>query len=520
VLTLKRAPPDMEGDKTSVKRAAISGTAKCAPPKHELPPLPAKWTRTEIARLGQRAYHYADKVLSSPYNRAVAHLLEREVVLPGRGLRYSVKSRFEKEVESVAQCLRDDQGGLEKLITRELEKPPNEQQQSVLQQWRGQLRDLHKNWLARLWQDFAQGKLLAELPLDRWTVAQTEESLPLLLPATGVFSGFRRKGRQSFNKSLRFPFSPRPPKTTGFVLLPVPAIASLLIKGTTQFKDNAMQLLQSRGYREQAAGALARQFLLVKLRWCNKKSKVNRGSFAHISKYVHGDWGPGTVTGEATSTALCIVYALCAFDQVFSKKYVSQMGANPTIHCDGRNVHVVIQGVSCVKEGKSDDSLGGQEIQPLPGHIRLVGVDVNQDGLSFGVATARFQRDVELELLGDDEGSRVAEWPPDRNNDKGLQWMTGGTEEAMLRTRQHEKERAREKHQLNAIMVPGGIDGLERSQRDPSVCWDEQQLLASFHEQMLLLPFSTFLYNSPAAQLAVEIARSDNASSRKHSSLA
>ena len=212
VLTLKRAPPDMEGDKTSVKRAAISGTAKCAPPKHELPPLPAKWTRTEIARLGQRAYHYADKVLSSPYNPAVAHLLEREVVLPGRGLRYSVKSRFEKEVESVAQCLRDDQGGLEKLITRELEKPPNEQQQSVLQQWRGQLRDLHKNWLARLWQDFAQGKLLAELPLDRWTVAQTEESLPSLLPATGVFSGwvFRRKGRQSFNKSPRFPLSPRP----------------------------------------------------------------------------------------------------------------------------------------------------------------------------------------------------------------------------------------------------------------------------------------------------------------------
>ena len=178
VLTLKRAPPDMEGDKTSVKRAAISGTAKCAPPKHELPPLPAKWTRKEIARLGQRAYHYADKVLSSPYNPAVAHLLEREVVLPGRGLRYSVKSRFEKEVESVAQCLRDDQGGLEKLIARELEKPPNEQQQSVLQQWRGQLRDLHKNWLARLWQDFVQGKLLAELPLDRWTVAQTEESLP------------------------------------------------------------------------------------------------------------------------------------------------------------------------------------------------------------------------------------------------------------------------------------------------------------------------------------------------------
>ena len=127
------------------------------------------------------------------------------------------------------------------------------------------------------------------------------------------------------------------------------------------------------------------------------------------------------MTGEATSTALCIVYALCAFDQVFSKKYVSQMGANPTIQCDGRNVHVVIQGVSCVKEGKSDDSLGGQEIQPLPGHIRLVGVDVNQDGLSFGVATARFQRDVELELLGDDEGSRVAEWPPDRNDDKGLQ---------------------------------------------------------------------------------------------------
>ena len=249
VLTLKRAPPDMEGDKTSVKRAAISGTAKCAPPKHELPPLPAKWTRKEIARLGQRAYHYADKVLSSPYNPAVAHLLEREVVLPGRGLRYSVKRRFEKEVESVAQCLRDDQGGLEKLIARELEKPPNEQQQSVLQQWRGQLRDLHKNWLARLWQDFAQGKLLAELPLDRWTVAQTEESLPSLLPATGVFSGwvFRRKGRKSFNKSPRFPFSPRPPKTTGFVLLPVLAIASLLIKGTTQFKDNAMQLLQSRG---------------------------------------------------------------------------------------------------------------------------------------------------------------------------------------------------------------------------------------------------------------------------------
>ena len=80
----------------------------------------------------------------------------------------------------------------------------------MLQQWRGQLRDLHKNWLARLWQDFAQGKLLAELPLDRWTVAQTEESLPSLLPATGVFSGwvFRRKGQQSFNKSPRFPFSP------------------------------------------------------------------------------------------------------------------------------------------------------------------------------------------------------------------------------------------------------------------------------------------------------------------------
>ena len=51
------------------------------------------------------------------------------------------------------------------------------------------------------------------------------------------------------------------------MLLPVPAIASLLIKGTTQFKDNAMQLLQSRGYHELAAGALARQFLLVKLRW-------------------------------------------------------------------------------------------------------------------------------------------------------------------------------------------------------------------------------------------------------------
>ena len=123
---------------------------------------------------------------------------------------------------------------------------------------------------------------------------------------------------------------------------------------------------------------------------------------------------------------------------------------------------------------------------------------------------------MEAELLGDD----VAEWPPDRNDDKGLQWMTGGTEEAMLRTRQHEKERAREKDQLNAIMVPGGIDGLERSQRDPAVCRDEQQLLASFHWQMLLLPFSTFLYNSPAAQLAVEIARSNNAGSRKHSSLA
>jgi hypothetical protein len=88
---------------------------------------------------------------------------------------------------------------------------------------------------------------------------------------------------------------------------------------------------------------------------------------------------------------------------------------------------------------------------------------------------------VELELLGDDEGSRVAEWPPNRNDDKGLQWMTGGTEEAMLRTRQHEKERACEKDQLNAIMVPGGIDGLERSQRNPATCRDEQQLLASFH---------------------------------------
>ena len=41
-------------------------------------------------------------------------------------------------------------------------------------------------------------------------------------------------------------------------------------------------------------------------------------------------------------------------------------------------------------------------VERLPPDIRAIGVDVNQDGLSFGVVTARFQRDVEAELLGDD----------------------------------------------------------------------------------------------------------------------
>ena len=125
---------------------------------------------------------------------------------------------------------------------------------------------------------------------------------------------------------------------------------------------------------------------------------------------------------EAASTVVGIVNALVAFDAFFTSKYANQMGANPTSQCDGHNVHFVVkQGVGCVKcrkERDCDDAIdSGEELQPLPPDICAMGVDVNQDGLSFGVATARFQRDVEAELLGDD----VAEWPPDRNDDKGLQ---------------------------------------------------------------------------------------------------
>src|ERR1700679_2427134 len=75
-------------------------------------------------------------------------------------------------------------------------------------------------------------------------------------------------------------------------------------------------------------------------------SKLKRGSMANISKYIDGDWGASTVHGEAASTVVGIANALVAFDAFFTSKYANQMGANPTIQCNGHTVHFVVkQGV-------------------------------------------------------------------------------------------------------------------------------------------------------------------------------
>ena len=165
--------------------------------------------------------------------------------------------------------------------------------------------------------------------------------------------------------------------------MPAPAIGSLLIKGMNQFKvDVVHQLQQNSAYSKAAADALAREFLRVKLQLCGKQSKLKRGSMANISKYIDGAWGASSVHGEAASTAVGIVNALVAFDAFFTSKYANQMGANPTIQCDGHNVHFVVkQGVGCVKHKKErdrDDAIdSGEELQPLLPDICAMGVDVN-----------------------------------------------------------------------------------------------------------------------------------------------
>ena len=428
VSTHKRGPSADVENVAPLKRFDTSGTDDRVA-EHVLLPSPAQWRRGDIEDLGNRAYCYAQTVLSSPtkHPAAVADLLGDDP-LPGRSSRYSIARRFEREAEGVLERLRDDQGGYEKLIATELEKPPQEQRPRQLQQWRNQLRELHNHWLPHLWGPFVERKPLAELSLRLWT-AKCKMDLQAPVPAavpTVVFHGwvFQHKGQgPKPPPEPLFWFLPRAPNCWGFVTLPAPAIGSLLIKGMNQFKVDVVQRLQQNGaYSKAAADALAREFLRVKLRLCGKQSKLKRGSMANISKYIDGDWGASTVHGEAASTVVGIVNALVAFDAFFTSKYANQMGANPTIQCDGHNVHFVVkQGVGRVKHRKErdrDDAIdSGEELQPLPPDIRAIGVDVNQDGLSFGVATARFQRDVEAELLGDD----VAEWPPDRNDDKGLQ---------------------------------------------------------------------------------------------------
>ena len=87
--------------------------------------------------------------------------------------------------------LQVDQGGYEKLIATELEKPPQEQRPRQLQQWRNQLRELHNHWLPHLWGPFVERKLLAELSLRLWTAKRKMElraPVPAAAP-TVVFHG-------------------------------------------------------------------------------------------------------------------------------------------------------------------------------------------------------------------------------------------------------------------------------------------------------------------------------------------
>ena len=128
----------------------------------------------------------------------------------------------------------------------------------------------------------------------------------------------------------------------------------------------------------------------------------------------------------------------------------------------------------------------------------MLAVDVNQGGFAFGGMTQRVQTRVASVLAGTDAVDED-EWPPDKRDGFGLHWVTGRTERSVTRVRQHEKERGKEKDSLNCCMVAGGIEGLERNQLDFALCSSELDLLRSFRQRTLLLPFSTFLYSSTVA---------------------
>ena len=84
---------------------------------------------------------------------------------------------------------------------------------------------------------------------------------------------------------------------------------------------------------------------------------------------------------------------------------------------------------------------------------------------------------MEARLLG--QSVDPAKWPPSKEAQHGLHWVTSGTQEAHMATKQAERARSKEKERLDACMAPGGIQAWSSS----SVTWASAKRVRSGAER-------------------------------------
>ena len=473
----------------------LKSSKSCAPAPES---ASLKLNRKHINKFGHCAYHHAKSMLanSCEIDAVVSDLLRWHALDSQGSWQHALASCFEQEMERALRWLRDQQRQAAKAKT------------------------LKRNWFAGLWKGFITGKDLTELLLDMWTVELASAPTTAVPDATAVFPFWPvlRLPSKSKDASLSdYRLGPRPSSTVAFLAMQGTAIASTLLQGLQTFVGHATALLsETEQVASDPARVLAEQFAFAYLKCGHKACRLNpneKGSLKNVANYINGSWSATNVS-QHKSSALGVVHSLLSLGKVLPVGQLRKMGANPMIYCNGDNINIAIAQFKKKKKGDGsqprkksrsagandapDNSGDNDALRPLPSGTRVLAVDVNQGGFAFGGMTQRVQTRVASVLAGTDAVDED-EWLPDKRDGFGLHWVTGRTERSVTRVRQHEKERGKEKDSLNRCMVAGGIEGLERNQLDFALCSSELDLLRSFRQRTLLLPFSTFLYSSTVA---------------------
>ena len=324
----------------------------------------------------------------------------------------------------------------------------------------------------------------------------------------------RTYGRPQKEPSFRF--FPQGTNVGSYMPLETAGSAALLVHSAQGFVVKAAGALTSSSWMEgvhlpplnsEQAKVLATTFVQAWVQYGHEKCKplqTQRGSVRDFPRFFGPTaHSPTNINDKALMRGL--VFACFDFEKKFGPKRVRNLMGDPFIQTNGDDVHVLFS----TRESSSNSGGGGggsgggggkgeEQVWPLQPNVRLLACDVGRSRLAFGGATEQLTRDVEARLLG--RSVDPAKWPPSKEAQHGLHWVTSGTQEAHMATKQAERARSKEKERLDACMAPGGIHGLEQQQRDLGKCRTSEERRRAMRAWFTWLPFAEFLYNSRAAR--------------------